>query len=309
MEPTGAKGTARRSTGYLPTVWDCELVKSFTTSYSIESHGTRLEELKLLASMKDAGRQLDMIDTMKRLGVAYLFEHEIHDILAKLIHHNIPNHLYTVAMYIRILRQNGFFVSTDVFSKFMDGDEKFLDSLGEDVKGKRWRQESARKYDTVNGIPTTLENGMDQSTGCHGWWKELNVKERLSFGRDRLLEATGGSTPGKFISIDCLRHEIFYVIFGSSLLYSNALCLDLPCMPGFALYRLTTPTVCAMSGLVHIIGNIKLPTIDAYGTRDISILYSSLLGLILEDNLKLIGRGVEIGLQSYMLNRDKIFYK
>uniref|UniRef100_A0A0D3AJG8 Uncharacterized protein n=1 Tax=Brassica oleracea var. oleracea TaxID=109376 RepID=A0A0D3AJG8_BRAOL len=75
------------------------------------------------------------------------------------------------------------------------------------------------------------------------------------------------------------------------------------------MYRLTTPTACAMSGRVQIIANIKLPTADAYGTRDISILPSSLLILIPEDNLKLIGSGVKIGLQSCMLNLRKIFFK
>ena len=61
---------------------------------------------------------------------------------------------------------------------------------------------------------------------------------------------------------------------------------------GFAMYRLTVHTACAMSGLVHIIANIKLPTADAYGTRDISFLSASLIGHILEDNLKLTGSGV-----------------
>ncbi|KAK8623116.1 hypothetical protein V6N13_118009 [Hibiscus sabdariffa] len=140
MESSGAKFTARRSTGSLPTVWDCELLKSFTTPYSLESHGPRLEELKqgareLLGSVKDAGPQLDLIHTMQRLGVAYLFQKEIHHILAMLIHHNIPSDLYTVALHFRILRQNGFFVTTDVFHKFMDGDGKFMDSLRDDVKG------------------------------------------------------------------------------------------------------------------------------------------------------------------------------
>jgi len=67
-------------------------------------------------------------------------------------------------------------------------------------------------------------------------------------------------------------------------------------LPGFAIYRLTALTVCAMSGLVHIMTNIKLSTTDAYVTRDIPILSTSLLVDILEDNLKLIGSGVEIGL-------------
>ena len=62
------------------------------------------------------------------------------------------------------------------------------------------------------------------------------------------------------------------------------------------MYRLIAPTACAMFGLVHIIANIKLPIPDAYDTRDISFLSTSLLGHILEDNLKLTGSGVEIGL-------------
>jgi len=80
-------------------------------------------------------------------------------------------------------------------------------------------------------------------------------------------------------------------------------------LPGFAMYQLTAPTACAMSGLVHIMENIKLSTADAYGNRDISIISASLLEDILEDNLKLIGSGVENGLQSCMLKRRKIFFK
>ena len=75
------------------------------------------------------------------------------------------------------------------------------------------------------------------------------------------------------------------------------------------MYQLTALITCAMSSLVYIIANIKLPIANAYGTRDISFLSASLLGHILEDNLKLIGSGVEIGLQSCMLKRRKIFFK
>ena len=75
------------------------------------------------------------------------------------------------------------------------------------------------------------------------------------------------------------------------------------------MYRLAAPTACAIYGLVHIMTIIKLHTADAYDTQDIYILSASLLGDILEDNLKLIGCGVEIGLQSYMLKRRKIFIK
>ena len=93
-------------------------------------------------------------------------------------------------------------------------------------------------------------------------------------------------------------------------MYLKILLIVFQCsQPGFAMYRLATPTACAMSGFVHIMANIKLPTADAYSTRDISILSASLLGDILEDNLKLIRSGVEIGLESCMLKRCKIFFK
>jgi len=75
------------------------------------------------------------------------------------------------------------------------------------------------------------------------------------------------------------------------------------------MYQLTAPAACVMSGLVPIMANIKLPITDAYGTWDISILSASLLVDILEDNLKLIGSGVEINLQSCMLKRRNTFLK
>ena len=78
---------------------------------------------------------------------------------------------------------------------------------------------------------------------------------------------------------------------------------------GFTIYLLTTVFTCTISILVHIIVNVKFPTTDAYNTQDISFLFTSLLGHILEDNLKLIGSGVEIDLQSDMLKRRKIFFK
>ena len=56
-------------------------------------------------------------------------------------------------------------------------------------------------------------------------------------------------------------------------------------LPNFAMNQLTTPIVCAMSGLVQIITKIKLSTTDAYSVQGNSIISASLLGLILENNL------------------------
>ena len=39
-------------------------------------------------------------------------------------------------------------------------------------------------------------------------------------------------------------------------------------LPGLLIYLLTTPTTCAIFGLVHTIAYIKLPTAEEYGTLD-----------------------------------------
>jgi hypothetical protein len=80
-------------------------------------------------------------------------------------------------------------------------------------------------------------------------------------------------------------------------------------LPAFAINQLTTLTAYVMYGLVHIMAYIRLHIVDAYSTRHISIIYTSLLGLILEDNLKLTRSGVEIGLQCCMLKRRKIILR
>ncbi|XVF77847.1 hypothetical protein PTKIN_Ptkin14bG0080000 [Pterospermum kingtungense] len=140
MESKGTQGIQRRSGGHLPSIWDAEFVKSLSTPYSFKSHGPRLEELKqaakeLLAAKKEHCDQLNLINIMQRLGVAHLIEKDIKDSLAKMVDANIASDLYTVALQFRLLRQNGFFISTDVFNKFMEKDGKFMDSLGEDVTG------------------------------------------------------------------------------------------------------------------------------------------------------------------------------
>ena len=53
----------------------------------------------------------------------------------------------------------------------------------------------------------------------------------------------------------------------------------------FAMYRLTARIAYIIFVLVHIITNIKLPIIDAYGTRDIFFPSVSLLEHIFKDKI------------------------
>ncbi|KAK5772223.1 probable terpene synthase 9 [Gossypium arboreum] len=129
----------RRSGGYLPTVWDPELIQSFTPLCTYESDGHRLEELKhatqlLFKSPTRPEEKLDMINKMQRLDVAKHFKKEIKEFLTHL-DPNTPTDLFTVALQFRLLRHYGFSVGSDVFNKFMNSDGKFKECLSEDAAG------------------------------------------------------------------------------------------------------------------------------------------------------------------------------
>ena len=75
------------------------------------------------------------------------------------------------------------------------------------------------------------------------------------------------------------------------------------------MYRLTAPTVCAMSSLVHIKQTLNFTSLMNTILESSPFFSALLLGHILEDNLKLTGSGVKIDLQSYMLKHCKILFK
>ncbi|PPS20465.1 hypothetical protein GOBAR_AA00117 [Gossypium barbadense] len=118
----------RRSGGYLPTVWDPELIQSFTPLCTELKHATQL----LFKSPTRPEEKLDMINKMQRLDVAKHFKKEIKEFLTHL-DPNTPTDLFTVALQFRLLRHYGF--SVDVFNKFMNSDGKFKECLSEDAAG------------------------------------------------------------------------------------------------------------------------------------------------------------------------------
>ncbi|KAM1373238.1 hypothetical protein ACFX2I_023963 [Malus domestica] len=141
----------RRFAQYHPTIWDSKLIDSFTTHYTYELHGTRLDRLKqnvtetLLAASTSSTQgttstlsMLKLIDSMQRLGVAYHFEKEIEAVLTSLGSSSTAStssDLHTVALQFRILREHGIPISPDVFNKFRAGNGRFEDSLSKDIEG------------------------------------------------------------------------------------------------------------------------------------------------------------------------------
>lgn len=99
-------------------------LKEAVENMFVENHPQKLEMM--------------MINNIQRLGVSYHFEKEIEATLervfqaydelnAKDVMEN--NDLYAVSLRFRLLRQQGYFVSSSVFEKFTESDGKFKESL------------------------------------------------------------------------------------------------------------------------------------------------------------------------------------
>ncbi|KAL2496208.1 Alpha-humulene/(-)-(E)-beta-caryophyllene synthase [Forsythia ovata] len=101
----------------------------------------REEVKKLLAATPDDSLlKLDLIDAIQHLGVGYHFVTEIEKSL-KYVNDTYEscvkqdNDLHTIALRFRLLRQQGYFVSCDVFNKFKNRKGNFDESLISNVQG------------------------------------------------------------------------------------------------------------------------------------------------------------------------------
>ncbi|KAL0443442.1 UNVERIFIED_CONTAM: Beta-caryophyllene synthase [Sesamum latifolium] len=93
---------------------------------------------KALARVPDhSSQKLELIDSIQRLGVSYHFEEEIDSCHLRTRQQcsSKDDDLRTVALRFRLLRQQGYRVTCDVFNKFIDGEGNFKESLTKDVEG------------------------------------------------------------------------------------------------------------------------------------------------------------------------------
>ncbi|KAH9685730.1 Beta-myrcene/(E)-beta-ocimene synthase 2 [Citrus sinensis] len=145
----------RRSANYQPSIWDHDFLQSLNSGYTDETYKRQAEELKgkvMTTINKDVTEpldQLELIDNLQRLGLAYHFETEIRNIL-----HNIYNsnkdynwrkeNLYATSLEFRLLRQHGYpvcqgFICND-FKEIMSLHEASYFSLeGESIMEEAWQ--------------------------------------------------------------------------------------------------------------------------------------------------------------------------
>ncbi|KAL1542974.1 cis-muuroladiene synthase-like [Salvia divinorum] len=129
-------------TNHVPSIWgDTFSNHSSFDDKEREKYEEAVEALKeeardMLMAAATPLNQIILIDTLERLGLAYLFETEIEHKLQHIKHDDddLLHHsdLFTTALGFRLLRQHRHHISCDVFNKFVDKDGMFEDG---DVEG------------------------------------------------------------------------------------------------------------------------------------------------------------------------------
>ncbi|XP_062151839.1 isoprene synthase, chloroplastic-like [Alnus glutinosa] len=136
----------RQSANYQPSFWSYDFVQSLNSDYADQRYKDKAKKLE-----EDAGSMinnenadlletLELIDDLQRLGLGYRFERDITRTLdnfasSKLCNERIEKSLHATALSFRLLRQQGYQVSQDVFNSFKDHSGNFKECLRKDVKG------------------------------------------------------------------------------------------------------------------------------------------------------------------------------
>ncbi|KAL3742554.1 hypothetical protein ACJRO7_017944 [Eucalyptus globulus] len=147
-------GVERPLAEYHESVWGDHFIKYASPSYSTKFKflgrvEEQVEELKgevrkmVTNAVDKPSRMLHLIDQIQRLGIDYHFEREIdeqleriHKSYSQLDHGEFKgDDLHMVALMFRLLRQQGFNISSKVFNNFKDNEGNFKKSLITDVRG------------------------------------------------------------------------------------------------------------------------------------------------------------------------------
>ncbi|CAL1372583.1 unnamed protein product [Linum trigynum] len=126
---------SRRSANYKPNIWEYGFLQSLSaTDQDMKEYELRAEKLKeeakflfAEAAADDWVAKLELIDSVRKLGLDSFFEDEIKEVLDALSisigdssFHIVKRNLHFCALSFRLLRQCGYRVSQDMFIEFMD---------------------------------------------------------------------------------------------------------------------------------------------------------------------------------------------
>nr|AGW18161.1 terpene synthase 4-1 [Copaifera langsdorffii] len=146
---TPSSDVPRRSANYHPSVWGDHFLKYASQPLEVDEKmedriGTLKETVrKMLVPATDKPlTKVRLIDSIQRLGVDYHFESEIDEVLCQIQNNYVKDgiitlneDLHSMALLFRLLRQQGYHVSPDVFNKFKDEQGKISETIANDVEG------------------------------------------------------------------------------------------------------------------------------------------------------------------------------
>ncbi|XP_022142732.1 (+)-gamma-cadinene synthase-like [Momordica charantia] len=132
-----------------PSIWKDHFLAPIYEALEVEDEvKEEREQLKeevrkmLIVVVENPFDKLKLVDWIQKLGVFYHFEKEINQVLEHMYvtYKNFLNDfgdedLNTVSLLFRMLRQQGYRISCDIFSKFMKNDGQFKESLRGDTRG------------------------------------------------------------------------------------------------------------------------------------------------------------------------------
>ncbi|KEH26009.1 sesquiterpene synthase [Medicago truncatula] len=139
----------RNLADYHPNIWGEYFIQYASESMELDQNiVTQIDTLKsevrnmLVAKTDEPFAKVKLVDSICRLGVSYHFEKEIDDVLQQVHKSCVENgeviledNLFSLAVLFRVLRQQGFYVSPNVFTKFKDKQGNFNETLITDVEG------------------------------------------------------------------------------------------------------------------------------------------------------------------------------
>lgn len=142
----GEAEITRRCANHHPSVWGDHFLAYANLLGANECEKKKHEDLKkearkmLVLSPSKSLQKLELINTIQLLGVSYHFEHEIEESLSEIYNGyeewiGESHDLHDVALSFRLLRQQGYYVSSDVFRKFTDERGNYKETLASDVQG------------------------------------------------------------------------------------------------------------------------------------------------------------------------------